>query len=66
MFGLFEPSLDLRGEAVKGLAPDFVFRPYRGSPAEFRVQTPITPQRGCPLLPARHLPKYGHDAPEQR
>jgi hypothetical protein len=38
IFGLFEPSLDLRGERVEGLAPDFVFGPYRENPAEFTCE----------------------------
>jgi len=37
-FGLFDPSLDLRGAAVEGLAPDFVFGPYRESNAEFSCE----------------------------
>src|SRR5438067_2823098 len=37
-FGLFDPSLDLRGQRVDGLAPDFVFGPHRENPAQFTCE----------------------------
>ena len=37
-FGLFDPSLDLRQAHVGGLAPEFVFGPYRESQAEFTCE----------------------------
>lgn len=37
-FGLFDPSVDLRDERVKGLAPDCLFGPYRKNAAEFTCE----------------------------
>jgi hypothetical protein len=38
IFGLFDPTLDLRREHVEGLQPDFVFGPYEENPAEFTCE----------------------------
>ena len=35
ILGLFDPTIDLRKLRVDGLAPDFVFAPYRDNQAEF-------------------------------
>jgi hypothetical protein len=37
-FGLFDPSLDLLAEKPEGLAPDWIFGPYRENPAEFSCE----------------------------
>lgn len=37
-FGLFDPELDLRLEDVEGLAPEYVYGPYRENPAEFTCE----------------------------
>ncbi|MGH7435420.1 MAG: hypothetical protein ACRENE_07075 [Polyangiaceae bacterium] len=38
MFGLFDPSLDLRREGVDGFGDGLVFGPYRENPAEFTCE----------------------------
>ncbi len=37
-FGLFDAALDLRGHCVEGLAPEYVFGPYRDNQAEFTCE----------------------------
>jgi len=37
-FGLFHPELDLRGEGVDGLSPDYVFAPFAENQAEFTCE----------------------------
>jgi hypothetical protein len=38
ILGLFDPTIDLRKLRVDGLAPDFVFAPYRDNQAEFSCE----------------------------
>jgi hypothetical protein len=38
ILGLFDPPVDLRKLRVDGLAPDFVFAPYRDNQAEFSCE----------------------------
>jgi hypothetical protein len=38
IFGLFDPSLDLRDVALEGLPPPFVLGPYRENQAEFTCE----------------------------
>ena len=38
ILGLFDPTVDLRQLRVDGLAPDFVFAPYRDNQAEFSCE----------------------------
>ena len=37
-FGLFDPTIDLRGERNEGLAPAYMFGPYRENPSEFTCE----------------------------